>query len=148
MTVTVAVGSVSFVVHGIPAPQGSKTPWGTEANANTRPWRAAVAAEAAAAMEGMPPFSGPLELVVVFTFPRPKSHYRHGSQSHLVKHTAPIIPATKPDLDKLLRAVGDSLTGIVCRDDAQIASIRATKLYGSPSAAITVRQYDPVLIYP
>jgi hypothetical protein len=35
---------IRLTVIGIPAPQGSKTPWGSEANPRTRPWRATVAA--------------------------------------------------------------------------------------------------------
>jgi Holliday junction resolvase RusA-like endonuclease len=34
-----------------------------------------------------------------------------------------------PDLDKLLRSVGDSLTGTVIRDDSRIIAIHAQKLY-------------------
>jgi hypothetical protein len=35
----------------------------------------------------------------------------------------------KPDLDKLVRAVGDALTGILYRDDAQIVSLNASKRF-------------------
>jgi Holliday junction resolvase RusA-like endonuclease len=37
----------------------------------------------------------------------------------------------KPDIDKLIRAVLDALTGICYEDDAQVISVRATKGYGS-----------------
>lgn len=126
----------AFTVHGIPAPQGSKSPWGSESNPNTRPWRATVAA--AAAEQGNPVISGPVELVVRFYFPRPKGHYRTGANAHEVKPNAPQYKASKPDLDKLLRAIGDSLTGTVVRDDAQIVRTEAVKLYGQPRAEIQV----------
>lgn len=138
---------VSFTVAGIPAPQGSKSPWGSEANPNTKPWRAAVAADARAAMtyhdaDGtsgyLEPIAGPVVLYVTFTFPRPKSHYRTGRHAHELKPSAPAYCATKPDLDKLLRAIGDAITGIVVRDDSQIVEIVASKWYGAPSAVVTV----------
>jgi Holliday junction resolvase RusA-like endonuclease len=34
-----------------------------------------------------------------------------------------------PDLDKLIRSVGDSLSGTVIRDDSRIIAIHAQKLY-------------------
>ena len=42
---------------------------------------------------------------------------------------------TKPDLDKLERAIGDALTGIVFRDDSQIAWWSVWKVYGEPARA-------------
>jgi Holliday junction resolvase RusA-like endonuclease len=34
-----------------------------------------------------------------------------------------------PDLDKLIRSVGDSLTGTIIRDDSRIVIIQAQKIY-------------------
>lgn len=36
----------------------------------------------------------------------------------------------KPDLDKLLRALKDSLTGVVYKDDAQVTEVSMKKEYG------------------
>jgi Holliday junction resolvase RusA-like endonuclease len=123
---------IEFTVHGIPAPQGSKTAWGTEANPNTRPWRAAVAAEAAAVRngKGLLPRDVPLKVRATFYFPRPKHHYRTGSLSGVLKDQAPDFHMSKPDGDKLARAIGDSLTGVVFKDDSQIAVWRIEKRYG------------------
>lgn len=126
---------IEFTVHGIPAPQGSKTAWGTEANPNTRPWRAAVTAEAAQTMTGIPLLEGALELAVLFVFPRPKSHFGTGKNAAVLKDGAPIFHRSKPDADKLLRAIGDALTGVLCRDDSQFAQVRATKMYGDSAHA-------------
>jgi len=42
-----------------------------------------------------------------------------------------LTPATRPsDLDKLVRAVLDALTGIVWKDDAQVVALKATKVQG------------------
>lgn len=140
--------SITFTVPGIAAPQGSKAPWGAESNPNTRPWRATVAAAAREAMvakgEGWTslqhPLASPVSLVVRFTFPRPKSHYGTGRNANTLKDSAPNLHAVKPDLDKLLRAIGDAVTGIVVRDDSQISQVFATKEYGSPAAVVTVSE--------
>ena len=135
------MSEVSFVVPGVPAPQGSKTrtKWGVrEDNPATRPWRTAVAWEATVAMQGRLPLDGPLALHVDFYFPRPKSHYGSGRNAAELKAAAPLLHSVKPDCDKLLRALADSLSGIVCRDDAQFVVVAARKLYGSPCAEVTV----------
>jgi crossover junction endodeoxyribonuclease RusA len=135
------VSAVTFTVAGIPAPQGSKTrtKWGMrEDNPNTKPWRGAVASDATDAMNGRPPLDGPLELVAYFYFPRPKSHYRTGRHAGELKPGAPGYCTTKPDTDKLLRAIGDAVTGILVRDDSQFVHITARKLYGTPRAVIAV----------
>lgn len=142
---------VTFEVAGVPAPQGSKvrTKWGVrEDNPATRPWRSAVAWEATAAMQGREPLTGPLALEVVFFFPRPKTHFYTGKRAEVQRETAPVFHTSKPDVDKLLRAIGDSLTGIVARDDALIAEIVARKLYGSPRAQVRVRELNGSEPYP
>lgn len=134
---------VEFTVAGVPAPQGSKTrtKWGMrEDNPNTRPWREAVAWEATAAMKGRKPLSGPLEMAVGFYFPRPKSHFRTGKHDGELKDSAPAYCATKPDLDKLVRAIGDAITGVVCRDDSQLVQVLAAKHYGLPMASVAIRE--------
>jgi crossover junction endodeoxyribonuclease RusA len=134
-------------VLGEPAPQGSKTrlPSGgmREANAATRPWRATVAAAAVEAIGERPQLVGPLELRAVFVFARPASHWGTGRNLQRLKPSAPAYRPSKPDLDKLLRAIGDALTGIAFRDDAQLAVIRAEKHYGTPPCAhIEVSEID------
>lgn len=128
---------ISFTVPGVPAPQGSKTRWGTEDNPRTKPWRAAVAIAA----EGQPMLDGPLRLEVAFVFPRPKNHYGTGRNAGVLKRDVALFHNTKPDLDKLLRAIGDALTGLVWRDDSQVAFVQARKIYGEQACAvITVRR--------
>lgn len=128
--------TVTIFVAGVPAPQGSKTKtrWGMrEDNPNTKPWRATVAAEAADVMDGQELLGGALRLTVAFQFPRPRSHFGTGRNAEMLKLSAPDYHSTKPDLDKLLRAVGDALTGTAIRDDARIAVVHASKKYGTPA---------------
>ncbi|MFL5911435.1 MAG: RusA family crossover junction endodeoxyribonuclease [Gaiellaceae bacterium] len=138
--------AISFTVAGVPAPQGSKTRtrFGMrEDNPNVKPWRQAVAADATDAMHGREPVTGPVELAARFYFARPKHHFRSGRHAGELKPTAPVHCTTKPDTDKLLRAIGDALSGIVVRDDAQIVRVTAEKLYGRPRAVIAVAPIQP-----
>jgi Holliday junction resolvase RusA-like endonuclease len=69
-----------------------------------------------------------VELVADFYVRRPKGLPKRWV--HAIK---------KPDLDKLLRAIGDGLTGVVWRDDSQVISISATKHYGlDPRVEVTI----------
>jgi Holliday junction resolvase RusA-like endonuclease len=40
------------------------------------------------------------------------------------------MPTVPPDLDKLIRAVLDGLTGVAYKDDGQVVKITAVKIYG------------------
>lgn len=127
---------IELMIIGTPAPQGSKTRtrWGVrEDNPHTKPWRATVAAEAAEAWHGRPLIEGPVELDAFFVLPRPKHHYRTGTNAHLLKESAPVWCETKPDADKLARAIGDALSGVLLRDDKQIVMWTIRKVYGSPA---------------
>jgi len=131
---------VGFTVVGLPAPQGSKRHVGhgvmVETAINHKPWRAAVA-QAAYELRGAEPMTGPLRLAVEFRFPMPKSRpkaVRDAGESHKV---------SAPDLDKLVRSVGDALTeGGLIHDDALICELYATKreVVGWTGAMITVDQ--------
>jgi Holliday junction resolvase RusA-like endonuclease len=94
-------------------------------------------------MVGRPPLTGPLMLEAEFRFPRPMSHWRSGSFAGDLKRSAPTYCKTRPDLDKLLRAVGDAITGIVCVDDAQLGEINAVKVYGVPGLDVFVCELAP-----
>lgn len=82
------------------------------------------------------PIQGPIALEITFTMPRPKSHYRSNG---LIKATAPHYVTKKPDSTKLLRSTEDALTGLLWRDDAQVAIQTVYRIYGeTPGAKITV----------
>jgi len=132
---------IEIVVDGPPIAQGSKRivqGLAIEANhARLRPWRAAVAAAAAEAMQGVEPLQTPVVLEIDFYFARPKAHYRADGQT--LRDNAPTRKASTPDLDKLVRAFCDGLTGIVFRDDAQIVELHAAKTYGPARAVAWIR---------
>ncbi len=47
-----------------------------------------------------------------------------------VKASAPKLPTTAPDLDKLCRSIGDALAGICYLNDSQIVDLHVSKFYG------------------
>lgn len=124
-------------VMGLPQQQGSKNPWGGEANKKLGPWRGHVTQTVgeAWAAEELPILLGPVELRVKFSFPRPKSHYRTGKNAGVLRDDAPYFKTSAPDLDKLQRAIGDALTAHVFRDDAQVASWNVVKVYDDTTYA-------------
>jgi Holliday junction resolvase RusA-like endonuclease len=138
------VRTVTFQVFGNAAPKGSmnafmrpgmRFPVVTHGNRRTKDWQHAVAdAAQRVALDGL--FSGPVTLRVTFALPRPKSLPRR-----ITHHTK------MPDLDKLVRCVNDALTGVLYRDDAQVETLEARKVYAQdpepPHALITLEETAP-----
>jgi crossover junction endodeoxyribonuclease RusA len=142
---------VSFRVFGLPASQGSKRHVGRgimiESSKRLKPWRQDVMVAAERAYKGEV-ITNPVRVEIDFFFPRPKSHYRTGKYSDLMKANAPLYASShgQGDLDKLLRSTIDALSfvtgGCVIRDDCLVVSISASKQYCNaitpPGAAIRV----------
>src|SRR5882724_2709257 len=134
---------MKFTVLGEPIPQGSlkafvpkgwKRPILTSDNKKTKPWRQEIGQMCLECLKGESAAGRgvPMRLLVAFYFSRPKS----------VKSLAE--KTTKPDLDKLVRAVLDALTGIAYEDDSQVTEIMASKQYGYPARAeITLTEALP-----
>lgn len=115
---------ISYFVKGLPTPQGSSRAFVvggraviTSANPNLKDWRHLIAD---ASQEQAMMIEGPIKLGVGFVLPRPKSLPKR--QMWHIK---------RPDLDKLIRAVCDALTGIMWHDDSQVVTIEATKSYAA-----------------
>jgi Holliday junction resolvase RusA-like endonuclease len=158
---------ITIVVHGTPAPQGSKKAFHhkqsgkivmREMSKRVAPWRDSVRSDAIDARERngggllLETMDGPLVADMVFTFVRPRSHYRTGKNAHLLRDDAPTRPQGAPDLSKLARSTEDALTDAgVWRDDARVVEYgRLAKVYvgedadalDSPGAVIRVRPYE------
>jgi len=147
--------TVSFRVDGTPKPQGSKSgfsPVGTshvvqvEAVKGLKPWRARVVAAARSKWDGAAPLDEPVHVWAYFWMPRPKAHYRTGRFTGQLRDDAPTWQTSKPDGDKLLRAVLDALTiAGVLKDDALVCVAEARKLYSSrPGVTVHVGPAGPV----
>jgi len=129
------MAEVSLSVTGNPASQGSHAiMYGRIVQVNSskhKAWRKAIVQEAIATLpDDWQPIDEPCELIVNFYLPKPKTVDRQ-------------LPSVSPDLDKLIRAVGDSLTdSAVVTDDSRIVRISARKLYAEgiePGATIQVK---------
>ena len=111
----------AFVIPG----KGDQSPRAVVVQNNKKAlahWQTQIGNEARTAMNSTqvpPPFDGPFIVSVTFRLNRPRS----------VSVKDRPVPTVKPDLDKLVRAVLDALTGILWRDDAQVVTIIATKRY-------------------
>ena len=77
------------------------------------------------------PFVGDIMLKVVFYMPRPKSHYRTGKRSHVLKAKAPVFHSVRPDIDNLIKMIADIIQGKdrMIIDDSQICALSAIKVY-------------------
>lgn len=130
--------ALAFTVIGIAKPAGSKKAFVINGKAritdasNNKSWRQEVSQAGANAMNGAPLLLGALEVGMTFIRPRPKGHYGTGRNAGVLRTSAPVWPTTKPDVLKLARLVEDALTGVVWRDDAQIAVEMLFKTYGEP----------------
>lgn len=134
---------IQFFVPGIPRPQGSKRHVGkgvmVESSKELAPWRQAIA-YAALKETGELRFSGACYLQACFWMPRPQAHFGTGKNAGRLKKSAPIYCSTRPDLDKLLRALCDALAQSgVLGSDALVAKIWAEKVYGNPGVLVNLQ---------
>ncbi|MFE2772256.1 RusA family crossover junction endodeoxyribonuclease [Microbacterium resistens] len=133
------MSGVTFFVAGVPVPQGSKkgfSPKGStrvtlvDANKESlKPWRETVTRIARASWLDRPQIVGPARLDLVFVFARPATVKRR-------------LPSVAPDLDKLVRAIGDGVTDAgIWKDDGQVIRIVAEKVYGAaPGVHVSVSE--------
>jgi Holliday junction resolvase RusA-like endonuclease len=125
---------------GTPRPQGSiafkgmrgNKPILTSDNVNLAGWRAQVTAAARAALPSdWTPLDEPVAVSLDFRLPAPQRRRWW-------------LPAVKPDLDKLIRAVLDSLAdaGVILNDSRVVEFGRTRKLYADeehpPGVAVVV----------
>lgn len=144
------VDKVRLRVDGDPIPQGSKTPIvingkavlidgkGKGAVAHKK-WRKKVREEAEAwqLANGHVPWNVPCKIVVKFTMPKP---------------TKPMfdVPGTRPDLDKLIRSILDSISGKegpIVIEDGRFCQIHAEKEFVRPGESTGV-EFEVTPIYP
>lgn len=136
--------SLHFEALGEPAPQGSMQAFvqgGRAVVTHAKPqklqdWRRAIgwAAREAVTLDALAPFQGPVGVSATFRVSRPRS-VSEGRRPH---------PSVRPDVDKLLRALLDAITGIVIKDDAQVCRLDVQKVYAleseAPGVVVEVRE--------
>lgn len=145
--------------NGTPVPQGSKKAWADPKAPNGvrmvedqgerhASWRREVTAAAVEALwkAGVnEPTGDPLTVLLTFKVVRGVGMYGTGRNACVLKLAAPPYPKQKPDLDKLVRSVFDSLTDArVWIDDSQVVAFTARKRFidrfgeEPPGVAITI----------
>lgn len=123
---------IHYVIEGTPRPQGSKRHVGggvmIESSKHVKEWRAFARLKAVEAMQGKELIARPscVQLSVSFVFARPKKHY---TPKGLLRQDAPCNHTSRPDADKLLRALFDSMSEVVFEDDSQVARVEVFKSY-------------------
>jgi len=134
--------TIAFTVHGTPQPKGSARGYVamkagkaraivTSDNRTLRAWEDSIRFAAQSRAGTIFFEDGPVTLDVTFYLQRPRS---------VTVRKRPCM-TTRPDLSKLVRGLEDALTEILWKDDAQITSITATKVYADsrePSRAVIV----------
>lgn len=136
--------TVQFIVDGLsPQAKGSKTLRKTkdgrqflaEAAPKLKPWMRMIIKEAAAMQAEVGTLDGPLMVVAEFRFPIAQA--RRGLRR--------CWKTSAPDLDKLVRALGDALTqSKLIHDDARICALNVWKVETDqwPGVIVTVRTLD------
>jgi crossover junction endodeoxyribonuclease RusA len=81
--------------------------------------------------------SGPIRIEALFVLRRPKSTRKTNPPSTMA------LAAKRPDIDKLVRAVLDALTGVWFKDDAQVVDLIVAKRVAEPgiSPGLTVTMF-------
>lgn len=146
---------LEITVYGTPQPAGSKisepvrrkggeivtkqTPRGPEPMLRTRDdnkkaagWKLQIGQVAAQYIAE--PHDGPIYAHLRFYRARPKTHFK--ANGALKEWAVAMLPTTKPDVDKMSRAVLDGLSGIAYGDDAQVTRKLAEKFYGTQERVV------------
>jgi Holliday junction resolvase RusA-like endonuclease len=126
-------------VLGEPKTKGSLRPMKTKAGhpfvveqmgEALRTWRERLSAALQSAAEGLDgPLEGPFAVFAHFRFAPPKK-----------RTWAWPIAKGRRDLDKLERTILDHLSGVIVVDDAQVALLVSTKVFGTPGATIVIEE--------
>jgi Holliday junction resolvase RusA-like endonuclease len=126
----------TFTVYGEPATKGSTVSFIGKKGIVTKHdcatlagWTKAVAWAAKSARVQLAGADEPICISVLFQFVRPASAKTRRA------------PTRKPDIDKLLRALLDALTGVAYVDDSRVVEIYARKTFGLEELmTVTIRQ--------
>ena len=136
--------TIEFQVPGEPKgkgrPRAAKTKRGVRmyTPAATKTYEQAVQAAAVPAMAGRAPLTGPLELTLRVVMPVPASWSLKRKAAALAGLE---LPAKKPDLDNILKAICDGLNGVAWTDDALVVDATVRKRYGAePGVCVRIER--------
>lgn len=81
----------------------------------------------------------PIKCILNFYCKRPKSHYKTGKYSNILKDTAPKYNTNNKDLDNMVKFVLDALNDKLYVDDCQIIEISCVKSYSDSDGYIYLK---------
>ena len=81
----------------------------------------------------------PIKCILHFYCKRPKSHYKTGKYSNILKDTAPKYNTNNKDLDNMVKFVLDALNDKLYVDDCQIIEINCIKSYSNDDGYIYLK---------
>ncbi len=132
-----------FTVHGVAVPKGSTKAFPfqrkngtlgaatTNANPKTKDWQELISWASQDQRKGKEIIDGAVVIHVHFFFKRPKS---------VTAKKRPLM-IVKPDLDKLQRAIGDALEGVLYTGDSRVIEWKSRKDYDiNPRVEIMVAE--------
>ena len=93
----------------------------------TRHYEELIADAAAKAMQGVKYNDAPVQVFMIAYMEIPKSYSDAKRKRCMAGQHSP----TRPDVDNIIKAVLDGCNGIVYKDDCQIVSINAKKVYSA-----------------
>lgn len=122
---------MKFTIHATPKPKGR--PRVTRSGhaftpKATREYEQLIVGEWEVQHGKTEPTKNPVAVRVRFYMPIPKAT---SNKTRERMATGLVVPAKKPDIDNLLKAVLDALNGKAYHDDNQIVEISAKKLYST-----------------
>ena len=132
--------AVSFSIPG--PPQGKARARTGRGNHHYTPGKTVayeqeIALGARLAMRGRPPIEGPVSLSFRAVFQIPASASKAKRKAMI---DGLILPVKVPDLDNIMKAIGDGANGIVFRDDCQIVRLgQVEKVFGlTPGLTVSI----------
>ena len=124
---------VIFQVEGTPVPKGRPRFArrgkfvSTYSPKTTVDYETKVADAAKIAMGSQKPLEGPIVTCIYITLPTPASYSKKRTKACLSGEER---PTKRSDIDNFCKAIFDGMNGIVFKDDSQVVSLHATKVYG------------------
>lgn len=135
------MSSIAIFLAGPPATKGSVKFFQARSgrvglrndNERTASWSKSLAWLARAKINqqhGHPTYA-PFEVMVRVTLERPNGHFTRG-RKRVLRDDAPWTVTKRPDVDKVLRAVLDALTGVMWHDDSMVVRAEIAKRWAEP----------------
>jgi crossover junction endodeoxyribonuclease RusA len=135
--------TLAFTVYGVPLTKGNmralrrkgmQFPIVTDSNRGVASWQQLVREGASRAIHERPEpdrvlLASGVRLTIAFYLPRPKKYGKRGAFVHHL---------TKPDVDRLCRAILDALTAVAYSDDKQVTELITGKYYAGIDAPARV----------